>query len=491
MIQNLDIVILNALTALILLFACNILVYRYLRTKRTGLLFMAFAVLMLVLGAVVNILEHAKLIDGVNQFEEIVGVLFLPILIFSIHSAIIRNELTRRRESESKFKGIFEESFSYIGLLSPSGILLEANSTSKKLIRQEKDIIGKHFAETQWWTHSQKEREKILLAIAEAQKGKIIRFESSHIDKKGQIHYVDFSIKPIINENNEVLYLIPEARDITELKLARTELEKHKNQLEELVEERTRELNKKNTDLENTLLELHKTQQNLIESEKMASLGILTAGVAHEINNPLNFIQGGHRGLVNHLENSGSLDEQSKILLDHIKQGVERSATIVDSLNQFSRNKETFDELCDIHEILEGCLLILNNKLDKINVVTNLDAIPSVAPGNVGKLHQVFLNIINNAIQALNNQGEIRIKTATFDSLLHIYIEDNGVGIAKEDLGRVIDPFFTTKDPGQGTGLGLSIVYSIIQDHGGTIEIESELDKGTQLIVKLPLDKRI
>ena len=273
-------------------------------------------------------------------------------------------------------------------------------------------------------------------------------------------------------------------------------LEKYQKKLEVKVDERTKELNQKNKELESsnqelakTLESLQKAQIQLIQSEKMATLGILTSGVAHEINNPLNYIIGAQIGLSNYFENHKSLDaENTNILLESINIGVKRISNILNGLNQFSRNNKNMDEDCDIHSILDNCFEMLSSLTKhKIDTIKNYSETVLMVKGNSGKLHQVFLNILSNSIQSIKEQGEIKVVTTLKEKEVIIEIEDNGHGIEKDILHKISDPFFTTKPPGQGTGLGLSISTSIINDHKGTLKFNSEPNIGTTVTISLPL----
>ncbi|WP_306643852.1 sensor histidine kinase [Sanyastnella coralliicola] len=258
--------------------------------------------------------------------------------------------------------------------------------------------------------------------------------------------------------------------------------------LEEKVQSRTEELQGANNELKNTLENLKETQTQLVQSEKMASLGVLTAGVAHEINNPLNFIHGGSAAINAELENEEVNKEELREYLRWINVGVEKASQIVKSLNIYSRTNDDFTEECDLHEIIDGCLSILQYKTkDQISLEKEFSSDLGVVKGNSGKLHQVVLNLIGNAIDSIEEDGVVKISTETKNDKAVIRIVDTGAGIAKEDLEKILDPFFTTKAPGEGTGLGLSIVNSIVQEHGGTIDFESELGKGTTVTLSIPM----
>lgn len=262
---------------------------------------------------------------------------------------------------------------------------------------------------------------------------------------------------------------------IKEKKKVAQELREHKKKLEDEVIEKTK-------DLKNT-------QSQLYQAEKMASLGTLTAGVAHEINNPLNYMMGSYEGLVSYFKENGSEDDKTtQILLDSFKAGIDRTTKIIKSLDQFSQNSKK-SEVCNIHSIIDNCLSILENKIsERIKISKTYCEKAKNIQGNTGKLHQMFLNIIMNATQSIkeNTTGEITINTYCLDKKVKIEISDTGCGIEENKINHIIDPFYTTKSPGEGTGLGLSIAYSIINEHNGTIKFESKINQGTLVIIEFP-----
>ncbi|TGM53885.1 sensor histidine kinase [Leptospira biflexa] len=258
-------------------------------------------------------------------------------------------------------------------------------------------------------------------------------------------------------------------------------LEQYNEELEVLVKERTFKL-------EQTLEELKERQDQLVEAEKLASLGLLSAGIAHEINNPLNFITGGYYGIKDFIQSTGIQSEKTEMYLDAIKVGVERTTKIVKGLNQYTRTGDSFDEKIDIEEMLENCLVILFHTLrDKISVEKEFDSEPVFIQGNSGKIHQVFLNLLTNAIQSMENKrGKLLISAKSEGDFVLVTIQDTGTGIRKEHLNQIHTPFFTTKEPGKGVGLGLSIAYKILKEHSASIDVESEWGEGTKFTICLP-----
>jgi len=293
------------------------------------------------------------------------------------------------------------------------------------------------------------------------------------------------------------------------------------NTLEQKVEQRTQELHNKNQQLSHTLQELQQTQAQLIQAEKMSSLGQMVAGVAHEINNPVNFIHGNVTHLKEYFQDllegislyqqqypqptteiqaylqDRDLDYVIKDvpnLLDSMHQGSQRIQRIVLSLRNFARLDEADIKTVNIHEGIESTLLILQHRLSEIEVIKDYADLPQVSC-HAKQINQVIMNILNNAIDALNEAEittpTITIRTELSNSLtksVSICIADNGTGISEEIQKRVFDPFFTTKPIGKGTGLGLAAAYSIMSTHGGHINVVSKLRKGAEFEMILPVE---
>jgi len=311
-----------------------------------------------------------------------------------------------------------------------------------------------------------------------------------------------------------------------------------REQAESLLESKSRELyltnqalqeehervQRRNEEIEKAHGALQDAQAQLVQSEKLASVGQLAAGVAHEINNPIGFITSnlgtlasyadvmtrlinGYRGYAASakqqsprpelLDDMNQLEEEEDIefiledidgLLSDSIAGSKRVKDIVQGLKSFSRVDDAQVSREDLHVGIESTLKVVANEI-KYNseVVKQFGDIPLV-PCNLAQVNQVFMNMLVNAAQAFEKQGTITITTKVVGDNAVVEFKDNGSGIPADKLGSIFDPFFTTKPVGAGTGLGLSISYGIIQDHGGTIEVESEVGVGTVFSIHLPLN---
>jgi signal transduction histidine kinase/Tfp pilus assembly protein PilF len=271
--------------------------------------------------------------------------------------------------------------------------------------------------------------------------------------------------------------------------------------------------------LQTTLDELRTAQEQLVQAEKLASLGQLTAGIAHEINNPINFVSSNvaplkedlkevvelihmyekvieEKGLYQMFSKAITFRKESEMeivleeiddLMSGIEEGAIRTSEIVKGLKNFSRLDQNVAKQANINDGIESTLTLLHSAYKgRITINKEFGNLPPVIcfPGQI---NQVFMNILSNAIQAINSTGTITIKTWTESDMVKISIKDTGTGIKEETLKRIFDPFFTTKNVGKGTGLGLSISYGIIEKHKGKIEVFSELSKGTEFVITIPV----
>lgn len=248
--------------------------------------------------------------------------------------------------------------------------------------------------------------------------------------------------------------------------------------------------------------ELKDTQNQLIQHEKMVAVGQLASGFAHQIRNPLEIILMGTEFLSNALPEK---DEKYEKSIEKIKQATNRANTIVTDILKFSRTSELKFELVDLCRLLDETTYLIENRADENNVKINRNYPGELIEVKADKnmLQQVFLNLFMNALDAMPKGGEIRIRVyneivsqmdkksghrlSGYSKIAVVEIEDTGKGIPQDVLLKIFDPFFTTKEPGKGTGLGLSMAHLILERHKGTIDVESEVNKGTKFTIKLQI----
>ncbi|MFH1640907.1 MAG: ATP-binding protein, partial [Candidatus Omnitrophota bacterium] len=279
--------------------------------------------------------------------------------------------------------------------------------------------------------------------------------------------YQELSVSPIFDEAGEIIATVHISKDITERKKAEQQLQDAYQKLKE-------------------------TQQQLIQSSKMAAMGQLVAGVSHELNQPLTGIKGFAQAVLMDLEASSPL----RLDLQKIVEQADRMDSIIKNLRLFARKSEFRKEELDINKPLQDSLMLLRQqlKVHNIQLTTHLEEnLPKII-GDINQLQQVFLNLLTNARDAIDSSkrptgGEIIVKTSLNKdkNSLEIIIQDTGCGIPKKNLDYIFNPFFTTKSTSGSMGLGLSIVYSIIEEHKGSIEVKSQEGKGTDFKIALPI----
>lgn len=284
--------------------------------------------------------------------------------------------------------------------------------------------------------------------------------------------------------------------------------EERRKQAEDQLKKYNTELTRANNELQTSMQKLQSAQDQILRSEKLASIGRLAAGVCHELLNPLNIISGHVQALMLEREQ----DEALQLDLESIMEEIGRIEKIVGGLLKFSRKEDMEFTFVDINEELESVLSIMEKdmQIDNVRVVRNFDfELPNIKI-DANRMRQVFLNLTNNARHAMVRGGFLTVSTETYvkevkqnrrksdaeapaeeipvlqEQFIRISFNDTGTGIKKEDMVKLFDPFFTTKPEDQGTGLGLSVCYTIIEKHSGTIEVESVYGQGATFIINIP-----
>ncbi len=347
------------------------------------------------------------------------------------------------------------------------------------------------------------ELDKVEFQISQMLKYGYTEFESILKKKSGET--VPYYINGHIFHQKEDKYFFGLGINIQELKETQQELDKHRSHLKQLVVERTEDLQNTNEELlrankylEKTLSQLKETQDRLIQTEKLASIGTFVAGIAHEINNPLNFIAGAQNilklSLEDFIEHEGT-EEYEDLTVAHemITDGMARVSNIVKALMTFSFSGQSVLNDVDINKVLDNSLLFLKTKIEKDIEIKKDYQLAEEVPVFEEKLHQIFLNVLDNAIfetsklQNGNKHISITSTTDTEDDKQYALIKifNTGCTIPEENISKIFDPFYTTKQPGEGAGLGLSITYSLVQEHQGTIAVANK-ESGVEFELKFP-----
>ncbi len=408
-------------------------------------------------------------------------------------------------ESEQKFRTIFDSTADAMMLLDETGFI-DCNQATLKIFGYDSraEFCSKHPADLSPPTQAdgQDSLDKANEMIATAMEQGKNFFEWTHHRTNGENFPAEVLLTSMQLEGKTVLEAV--VRDITERK-----------QAEQLLQQQYQ-------DLEQANKELNDAQDQLLQSEKMASIGQLAAGVAHEINNPVGYVSSNINALkgyirellelFNHYESLESalpdneakqalLEFKQKLDIDFLKddlddlikeslEGVDRVKKIVQDLKDFSHVDEATWEVADLHQGLDSTLNIVQNELKyKAEVIKEYGDIPNIncLPS---QLNQIFMNLLVNAGHAIKDKGKIIIRSGCVgDNQVWIEIEDTGSGIDPENLKHIFEPFYTTKEVGKGTGLGLSLTYGIIKKHHGNIQVQSEVGKGTCFHITLPVQQ--
>ncbi|MDP2031418.1 MAG: ATP-binding protein [Thiobacillus sp.] len=452
----------------------------------------------------------------------------------------VSNEINLRDAlAQSAFRQKALDTHSIVSVTSADGSIIHANDKFCEVSGYLRDeLIGRNHRVIKSDWHSAAFFQGLWDTICA---GKIWTGEVRNRAKNGQHHWVQTTIVPMLDENGLPVRYVSLGTDITQVKEMEASVREANSLLKSKVLERTEELEKAKTSLEHELgdrvrtqdalqksydelkslhQQLQEAQQYLMQSEKMAAVGQLAAGMAHEINNPIGFIASNLTTLGRYQDTLGRvleryiLQEQdmtedtraamvafrqqadlefllkdTQDLLAESRSGVERVRNIVQDLRDFARvDRDVPHQYADINQSLDAMLNLLGKEFEEGVSIQRAYEGQVQVECNPAELNQVFINLLNNARQALQDkQGSIILRSGVENSLAWVEIEDTGEGIAETVLPRIFDPFFTTRPISQGAGLGLSTAYGVVQQHGGKITVSSQVGVGTVFKVSLPV----
>jgi PAS domain S-box-containing protein len=401
--------------------------------------------------------------------------------VFRMFWKAIGQEEQKLRERTKEMQTILDGIEDFILVITPQMEIVEANASFlNKMGYTPEEVIGKKCHQV-WYKLDypcNDDKKHCPLQAVVRNKGHVHRIRR-RILPDGQIRYYEVSVYPIWEKDGKISKFVHISRDITQQKREEEEITRR---LEQMVDERTRQLKE--------------THKKLIHQDKMASLGKLSASVVHEINNPI----AGILNLIMLMKRIVDEDTIGKAQIDQFNQYLtlmetetRRTSRIVSNLLAFARQSKMELKSVNLNRLIEQTLFLNANLLKICGVKVEAHLEPDLPDmiGSEDQLQQVFMNLVSNAAEAMESKGGGRLLIETRHSLredkILVDFKDTGVGVPEKDLSKLFEPFFTTKKKGKGVGLGLSVAYGIIQEHGGSIYVESDAGEGTSFNVKLPL----
>jgi len=363
-------------------------------------------------------------------------------------------------ESERRFRAIFNSTYQFIGLLDPEGTVLEANQTALDFIGlTNTDVVGKPFWETPWWTHSPRLQNRLKEGVGDAAHGELVRFEAMHTGKEGQTAVIDFSLKPVLNEQGETVLIIPEGRDITERKHAEEEAKR--------------------------------MQQESAHVMRLSTMGEMASGMAHELNQPLAALISYCGTALKLARNMRSLPEGYVDILERASGQAIRAGDIIRHLREFVGKGSNNKTRVVLDDLVQGVIDFIGwERRDSDIEVTFL-------PGSLARevfidkvqIEQVLINLIRNSIEAIMNagisDGQVDIATRlAAEGAVEVTVADNGPGIDPAVAGSLFEPYQTSKE--DGMGMGLSISRSIIEAHNGKLWADEQRQQGALFYINIP-----
>jgi PAS domain S-box-containing protein len=367
-----------------------------------------------------------------------------PLFIGSFRDVTARRRAEAElRESERRFRAIFDQEFQFVGLLSTDGRLLEANQAALDAVGVARtEAIGRPFWETAWWAHDPRAQEVVRQAVADAARGKFVRFETSHRRPSGDLLAVDFSLKPILDGEGRVALLLPEGRDITQLK------------------------------------EAQRRETNMLRA--LATIGESASILAHEIKNPITAINVALKAVAQ------SLGEDHQAVLADLVGRLQRVERTMRRTLSFARPLELRRRPLAPEDVLGQAARGMRAELERagVELVIQVDRELPALDADPQLLEEVLVNLLRNAREALGAGGRVRLSAAAVRGGVLLAVEDDGPGIPESALLELFKPFHTTK--AEGTGIGLALCKKIVEEHGGEISAGRSALGGARFALRLP-----
>ena len=363
-------------------------------------------------------------------------------------------------DSERRFRAIFNSTYQFIGLLDPQGTVLEANKTALDFVGcSNADVVGKKFWDTPWWTQSPVLQDRLKAAIAEAAAGKSVRFEASHVGKQGQLWFIDFSLKPVLNEQGETVMIIPEGRDITERKLADSKAQKMREEIAHVM--------------------------------RLSTMGEMASGLAHELNQPLTALISYCGSALQLARQMPSPPEEFMDILERAAAQAHRAGDVIHHLREFVSKGKNKKARVVLDELIQGVIDFIGWELRDSDIQVVFQPGSNACEVFVDKvqIEQVLFNLIRNSIEAIReagiSAGRVEISSQlTADNSIVVTVADNGPGISAAMAEVLFEPYQTSKE--SGMGMGLSISRSIVEAHNGSLCVDKARQQGAMLSMTIP-----
>jgi len=372
---------------------------------------------------------------------------------------MIQRDVTERKRaetalanSEQRFRTIFNSTHQFIGVLDPDGILLDVNQTALDFggLRQT-DVVGRPFWDAYWWRCSTEVQDRLKAAIRDASQGKPVRYEEDVLAKGNTIRTIDFTLKPVFNQQGDTVLIIPEGRDITDRKWAEEELQRHHQELAHVI--------------------------------RLSTMGEMASGMAHELNQPLAAIVSYCGTAVSLVESLPAPPQQLRDILERVSEQAQRAGSIIRHLREFVSKESSHKQPLELDEVVKALNILLGSELksSRVSLEHYLDGGGRKVMANKVQIEQVLVNLVRNSIEAIQgiqkNAGKVILETHVLkDGSIEVTVTDNGPGISAGMISKIFDPFQTSK--ASGMGMGLSISRSIIEAHGGRIWADEQRHKG-------------